>query len=92
MEDEGLVGERNTLGSAQQEAPVPHNGGRRAAFREWMNTPVEYSRVRDPVHLKAAYLEWAEPEAAREQMRAHRSPRGHWPNGRTASGKSRTAP
>lgn len=42
-----------------------------AAFREWMNTTLEYSRERDPVHLKAAYLEWAAPESARAQMKAH---------------------
>jgi hypothetical protein len=36
-----------------------------------MNTPLEYSRERDPVHLKAAYLEWADPEAARAHMHAH---------------------
>jgi hypothetical protein len=36
-----------------------------------MREPVEYSRERDPVHLKAAYLEWAEPNAAREHMQAH---------------------
>ncbi|MFB8371829.1 PadR family transcriptional regulator [Pseudarthrobacter sp. NPDC055928] len=43
----------------------------RDAFRQWMNTPLEYSRERDPVHLKAAYLEWAEPSAARQHMQAH---------------------
>lgn len=43
----------------------------RAAFRDWMNTPLEYTRERDPVHLKAAYLEWAEPESAKAHMRAH---------------------
>ena len=43
----------------------------KSAFRQWMNDPLEYSRVRDPAHLKAAYLEWAEPEAAREHMRLH---------------------
>lgn len=42
-----------------------------AAFRAWMNTPLSYSRERDPAHLKAAYLEWAEPEAARAHLRAH---------------------
>lgn len=42
-----------------------------AAFRAWMNTPLEYSRERDPVHLKAAYLEWADPESARAHMQAH---------------------
>ena len=43
----------------------------RAAFRAWMREPLEYSRERDPVHLKAAYLEWAEPDVAREHMQAH---------------------
>lgn len=43
----------------------------RAAFRDWMNTPLEYSRERDPVHLKAAYLEWAEPSTARKHLTAH---------------------
>jgi DNA-binding PadR family transcriptional regulator len=42
-----------------------------AAFREWMNAAVEYSRERDPIHLKAAYLEWTEPTAARKHMQAH---------------------
>jgi len=41
------------------------------AFRAWMNEPLTYTRERDPAHLKAAYLEWAEPDAARAQMRAH---------------------
>ena len=38
-----------------------HGGGAAAAFRDSMNAPLEYSRERDPVHLKAAYLEWTEP-------------------------------
>lgn len=42
-----------------------------AEFRRWMNEPVVYRRVRDPAHLKASYLEWAEPDAARAMFRAH---------------------
>jgi len=42
-----------------------------AAFREWMNSPLEIRRQRDPAYLKAAYLEWADPEAARAQLRQH---------------------
>lgn len=42
-----------------------------SAFRDWMNTTLEYSRERDPAHLKAAYFEWATPEAARGQLLAH---------------------
>jgi PadR family transcriptional regulator AphA len=41
------------------------------AFHSWMDTTLEYSRERDPVHLKAAYFEWAKPTAARAQLRAH---------------------
>lgn len=41
-------------------------------FRTWMNTTLDYPRDRDPVHLKAAYLEWATRDAARAQMLAHR--------------------
>ena len=41
------------------------------AFRACINTTLDYTRERDPIHLKAAYLEWAEPDAARAQMEAH---------------------
>jgi DNA-binding PadR family transcriptional regulator len=40
------------------------------AFRAWINTPIEARRQRDPAFLKAAYLEWADPESARQEMRA----------------------
>ena len=42
-----------------------------AAFREWIDSPLEIRRQRDPAYLKAAYLEWADPEAARTQLRQH---------------------
>jgi len=41
------------------------------AFLDWMQTPLEYARVRDPAHLRAAYLEAAPPEAARAFFRRH---------------------
>lgn len=72
MESEGLI--------TGQDVPWGPRGKKRqytitnegiAEFKSWMNTPLEYARTRDPAHLKAAYLEWAEPEAAREQMRGH---------------------
>ena len=34
------------------------------AFVEWMASPLDYQRVRDPSHLRAAYLETTTPEAA----------------------------
>ncbi|RBP65609.1 PadR family transcriptional regulator [Brevibacterium sanguinis] len=45
------------------------------AFLEWMNSPPEYQRTRDAAHLRAAYLESAEPAAARAFLRAHID---HW--------------
>lgn len=42
-----------------------------AAFRDWINQPLEIRRQRDPAYLKAAYLEWADPEAARAQLTQH---------------------
>jgi PadR family transcriptional regulator AphA len=42
-----------------------------SAFREWMSTPLEYTRERDPAHLRAAYLEWADEDSARALLRAH---------------------
>ena len=42
------------------------------AFGEWMDAPLEIRRQRDPAYLKAAYLDWATPDAARSQLRQHR--------------------
>jgi hypothetical protein len=36
-----------------------------------MRTPLDYQRVRDPAHLRAAYLENTSPEAARDFLRRH---------------------
>ncbi len=72
MEAEGLI--------TGQDVPWGPRGKKRqyaiteegvAEFKAWMNTPLDYARTRDPAHLKAAYLEWAQPEPAMEQMRAH---------------------
>lgn len=46
-----------------------------AAFREWMDAPIEIRRQREPAYLKAAYLEWAEPGAARAELEQFRD---HW--------------
>ena len=43
-----------------------------AAFREWMATPLEYARDRDPAHLRAAYFEWTDTAHARTHLEAHR--------------------
>jgi hypothetical protein len=41
------------------------------AFLDWMDTPMDYQRVRDPAHMRAAYLEWASPAAARAFLESH---------------------
>ncbi|WP_019815360.1 PadR family transcriptional regulator [Saccharomonospora saliphila] len=38
-------------------------------FRKWMEAPLVPQRQRDPAHLKAAYYDFAAPEAVREQLR-----------------------
>ena len=44
-------------------------------YRAWLNGPLTYARVREPASLKAAYLEAAEPAAARAFLADHIS---HW--------------
>jgi DNA-binding PadR family transcriptional regulator len=39
------------------------------ALREWLSTPIEVRRQRDPAFLKAAYLEWTDAESVRQEMR-----------------------
>ncbi|MFV0320536.1 MAG: PadR family transcriptional regulator [Microbacterium sp.] len=76
MEDEGLI--------EGEEQPRGERGTRRvyhvtdtgdAAYLEWMRTPISYQRVRDPAHLRAAYLENTTPDAARAFLRHHIA---HW--------------
>lgn len=42
-----------------------------AAFVRWLDEPTEYAPERDPAHLRAAYFEWADPDAARRRLREH---------------------
>ena len=83
MEKDGLItGAEVTWGQRGKKTEYRITDAGRDAFRTWMNSALPYSRERDPAHLKAAYLEWATPDAAREQMRAHldvyRSRRAEW--------------
>jgi DNA-binding PadR family transcriptional regulator len=41
------------------------------SFKAWMNEPLPYAEIRDAHHLKAAYFEWADPDAARSQLTSH---------------------
>jgi PadR family transcriptional regulator, regulatory protein AphA len=72
MEAAGLVeAEEQTRGErgTRRMYHVTDAGDR--AFLDWMASPLEYQRVRDPAHLRAAYLESASPEAARAFLRHH---------------------
>lgn len=72
MESAGLVeGEEIPWGQRGKKRQYHVTDAGIQAYRTWMNTTMEYARVREPAHLRAAYMEWAEPESAREQMRAH---------------------
>lgn len=72
MESEGLLeGEEIPWGPRGKKRQYHVTEAGKAAFKTWMNTPLDYARTRDPAHLKAAYMEWADPDAARAQLRAH---------------------
>ena len=43
-----------------------------AEFRRWMSAPPALLPERHPAHLRAAYFEWADPDAIREQLTAYR--------------------
>ena len=72
MAAEGLIaGEQVRWGprSTKTEYSITDDG--LAAFREWMNTPIEHAPERDAHHMQAAYFEWADPDAARANLTAH---------------------
>ncbi len=72
METEGLVeAEEQTRGERGTRRLYHVTDAGDAAYLEWMASPLAYQRVRDPAHLRAAYLETTTPEAARAFLRAH---------------------
>ncbi|WP_413250273.1 PadR family transcriptional regulator [Sinomonas flava] len=72
MEAEGLIeGEEQARGQRGTRRVYHVTDAGERAFAAWIRTPLEYARVRDPAHLKAAYLENATPLAARAFFRAH---------------------
>lgn len=72
MENEGLIeGEDQTRGERGTRRVYHVTAAGEAAYLAWMQTPLDYQRVRDPAHLRAAYLENATPDSAREFLHAH---------------------
>lgn len=72
MEAAGLIeGEERPRGERATRKVYHVTDAGERAFLDWMRTPLEYARVRDPAHLRAAYLEATTPAAARDFFRAH---------------------
>lgn len=72
MESEGLVeAEEQTRGERGTKRLYHVTDAGDEAFRAWMASPLDYQRVRDPAHLRAAYLEAASPDDARRFLEAH---------------------
>lgn len=72
METEGLVeAEEQARGERGTKRLYHVTDAGNSAYLDWMASPLAYQRVRDPAHLRAAYLETTTPEAARTFLRAH---------------------
>lgn len=72
MEADGLVeAEEQTRGERGTRRLYHVTDAGNQAFIDWMASPLDYQRVRDPAHLRAAYLEAATPEDARRFLEAH---------------------
>jgi DNA-binding PadR family transcriptional regulator len=72
MEADGLIeGEEQVRGARGKRRVYHVTAAGDAAYREWMASPLDYQRVRDPAHLRAAYLENTTPEAARDFLHRH---------------------
>lgn len=72
MEAAGLIeGEEQARGARGTRRVYHVTAEGDAAYHAWMATPLEYQRVRDPAHLRAAYLENTTPDAARDFLHRH---------------------
>jgi len=72
MASDGLIeGEEQARGERGRRRVYHVTDAGNEDFFAWINAPLEYSRLRDPAHLRAAYLESASPEAARAFLVAH---------------------
>jgi DNA-binding PadR family transcriptional regulator len=72
MEQAGLIeGEEQARGERGTRRIYHVTDAGEQAFAQWMAAPLDYQRVRDPAHLRAAYLEATTPEAARAFLERH---------------------
>lgn len=76
MERDGLVeGESQVRGTHATRRIYHVTPAGEGDYLAWINGPLTYARVREPASLKAAYLEAAEPDAARAFLTGHIA---HW--------------
>lgn len=72
MADQGLLtAEEQARGSSGMRKVYHVTEAGEREFLEWMNAPLKYQRTRDAAHLRAAYLEAADPEAIEEFLNGH---------------------
>jgi DNA-binding PadR family transcriptional regulator len=72
MQTQGLIeGEDQARGQRGTRRVYHVTDAGEQAYLQWMQSPLDYQRVRDPAHLRAAYLENTTPEAARAFFRGH---------------------
>ncbi len=72
MESEGLIeGEDQARGQRGTRRVYHVTDAGERAYDAWMRSPLDYQRVRDPAHLRAAYLESTTPDAARTFFLGH---------------------
>jgi len=72
MQADGLIeGEEQLRGERGMRRVYHVTAAGDSAYTAWMASPLDYQRVRDPAHLRAAYLENTTPEAARDFLHRH---------------------
>ncbi|MCD2100524.1 PadR family transcriptional regulator [Rhodococcus rhodochrous] len=72
MEADGLVsGQQVRWGPRSTKRLYTITDEGNSFFREWVNSTVDHTPVRDAHHMQAAYFEWAEPNIARAILLRH---------------------
>jgi DNA-binding PadR family transcriptional regulator len=72
MEQDGLIrGESVAWGKRGTKKRYSITEAGVESFQRWLNEPPDYQRERDPIRLRAAYLEWADPKASMDFFTAH---------------------
>ena len=68
MESEGLLTAEDVPWGTKTKTRYAVTEAGRQAFRDWMDAPATPYHSRDPAYLRAAYLDWADPDRARDYL------------------------